>query len=246
MLSKGTLVWLSIGLILASFAGADTRIVQQSRHEAFTVMGREQPAFDAERVIWIGTDRLRMDEAGASFIVRADSKLLYIVDHDHRTVSSVELPVDLASLLPEGVAGQMLAMMQPKVVITPSDDTKMVGPWKARRYDVVLTSDMAQVTNTMWATTEVEVDRDAYFELFREIVSLQPGMADVLAELRNIDGFVVQEESVATMPMAGDAEMRTVDTTVSVEEVEPPEGTYDPPADYDVKAFDLLAAMQGN
>jgi hypothetical protein len=48
------------------------------------------------------------------------------------------------------------------------------------------------------------------------------------------------------MPMAGDAEMRTVDTTVSVEELAPPEGTYEPPADYDVKAFDLLSAMQGN
>jgi hypothetical protein len=235
-----------MSLALAAPALADTRIVQHSHHDAFAVMGREQPAFDAERVIWVGGDRLRMDEAEASFIVRADTQRLHIVNHADRTVSSVELPIDLAALLPDGVAEQMLAVLDPEVVITPTDETTMVGPWKARRYDVVMTSQMATVKNTMWATTEVAVDRDAYFDLFTQIVSLQPGMADVLAQLKSIEGFVVKEESVTSMPMAGDAEMRTVDTTVSVEELEPPVGTYDPPADYEVKAFDLLAAMQGN
>ncbi len=236
---------LSLALGLSTAVLADTRIVQESHHDAFTVVGQEQPAFDSKRVIWVGADRLRMDDVGASFIVRADLQLLYIIDHDVQTVSSVDLPIDLGTLLPEGVAEQMLGMLELKVEITPSDETKMVGPWTARRYDVVMTSKMATVKNTMWASTEVEIDREAYYSLFHQIISLQPGMTDVLAKITSIEGFVVEEESVTTMPMAGDASMRSVDITVSVDTLEPPEGIYEPPADYQVKEFDLLAAMQG-
>ena len=245
MTNRSTLICLSLALALSNAALADTKIVQQSHHDAFSVMGKDQPALDTERVIWVGTDRLRMDDVGASFIVRLDQQLMVIIDHQNQAMSQIELPVDLSKLLPEGVAQQMLDMLQLKVEVTPSEETKTVGPWTARRYDVVMTSSMATVKNTMWATTEVEVDRDVYYSLFHQIIALQPGMDEVLAKIQSIEGFVVEEESVTTMPMAGDAEMRSVDTTVSVETLDPPKGIYEPPADYQVKEFDLLSAMQG-
>lgn len=245
MWNRRTMICLMLASSLSAAALADTRIVQESHHDAFAVLGQEQPAFDANRVIWFAADRLRMDEMGVSFIVRADRQLLYVVDHDHRTVSSVELPIDLQNLLPQGVAERMLGMLELEVRVTPSQETKTVGPWQSRRYDVVMTSKMATVTNVMWATSDLDVDREAYFGLFQQIVSLQPGMADVLTAIRSIDGFIVEEQSVTTMPMTGDVEMRSVDRTVSVDTMDPPEGHYEPPADYQVKDFDLLAAMQG-
>lgn len=245
MSNRLSLAYLFLALALPPVAHADTRIVQESHHDAFVVMGQEQPAFDSQRVIWVGADRLRMDDVGASFIVRADRQLLYVIDHEHQTVSSVDLPIDLSALLPDGMAGQMLGMLELEVQITPSDETKSVGLWTARRFDVVMTSKMATVTSIMWATTDVAVDRDAYYDLFHQIISLQPGMTEVLKKIRSIDGFVVEEESVTTMPMAGNAEMRSVDTTVAVDAMDPPEDLYEPPSDYQVKEFDLLAAMRG-
>ena len=229
---RSKLICCALALLAAGSARADTKIVQQSHQDAFTMMGQTQPAVDTERVVWIGQDRLRMDEAGATFIVRLDKNTMFIVDHGERTVSAVDLPIDLSKLLPEGVAEQVLPMLQLDVKITPTDETKMVGPWKARRYNVTMTSSMVTVVNTLWATTEVEVDRDAYYRLFHQIISLQPGMEEVLDTLRTIDGFAVEEASVTRMTMAGDAEMRSHDVTVSVDTLDPPDGIYDPPADY--------------
>ena len=233
-----------LALCVAATAIADTKMVQESHQDAFSVMGQAQPATDSQRVIWIGDDRLRMDESGGTFIVRLDLDKMFIVDHGEETVSAIDLPIDLGELLPAGVADQMLSMLKFEVDVSPTEETKMVGPWKARRYDVTMPSAMVTVENTMWVTNDVELDRDAYHRTFHQIISLQPGMENVLDTLKSIDGFAVEEETTTRMAMAGDAEMKSHDVTVSVETLDPPMGIYDPPATYTEKEFDLMAAMQ--
>jgi hypothetical protein len=232
-------------LMTAGLLAADTKIVQQSHQDAFTVMGQTQPAVDSERVIWFGSDRMRLDDAGTAFIVRLDQSTLYIIDHEKETVSTVDLPVDLASLLPDGVAEQMLPMLQLEVAVDPTDETKMVGDWNARRYNVKMTSNMVTVDQVLWVTKDIDLDLDAYYRHFHQILSLQPGTQGVLDELKKIDGFTVEEQSVTRMKMAGDVEMKSHDVTVSVENLDPPAGLFDPPSTYTVKEFDLMAAMQG-
>jgi hypothetical protein len=238
-------VALALVLLTAGTVAADTKIVQQSHQDAFTIMGKNQPAMDSERVIWLGVDRMRMDDAGTAFIVRLDQKKMYIIDHDQETVSSVDLPIDLSTLLPAGVADQMLPMLQLEVEVTPTDESKEVGGWSTRRYDVKMTSNMVSVDQVLWVTNEVDLDLDAYYRHFHQILSLQPGTEGVLDELRKIDGFTVEEQSITRMSMAGDVEMKSHDVTISVENLDPPGGLYEPPATYTVKEFDLMAAMQG-
>jgi hypothetical protein len=245
MIKRTHLIAITLTLLMAGPAAAATKIVQQSHQDAFTVMGKTQPAMDSERVIWLDTDRLRMDDAGAAFIVRLDLRKMYIIDHDLETVSAVDLPVDLAALLPAGVADQMLPMLQLEVEVTPTDETKKVGEWNARRYNVKMTSNMVTVEQVLWVTKEIDVDLDAYYRAFHQILSLQPGTEGVLDELRTIDGFTVEEQAVTKMSMVGEVEMRSHDVTLSVETLDAPAGLFEPPATYTVKEFDLMAAMQG-
>ena len=237
--------WLWVLLAVAGGASADTKIVQQSHQGSFAIMGQMQPATDTERVLWIGEQRLRMTEGGTSFIVQTDTNTLLIVDHAQETVSRVALPIDFGELLPPGVMEQMMPMLTFDVWVTPTDETKMVGPWKARRYDVRMESQLTTVENIIWATQDVEVDWKHYRRLFHAIISLQPGSQEMIEKLLTIDGLAVEESSVTRMKMAEDAEIASHDVTVSVESLDPPPGIYDPPAGYSEVEFDLLAAMQG-
>jgi len=236
-----------LGMLLsvATWASADTRIVQQSHQGSFALMGQMQPATDTERIVWIGEQRLRMTEGETSFIVQDDTNNLLIIDHAQQTVSRVALPIDFAELLPPGVMESMMPMLAFEVRVSPTDVTKMVGPWKARRYDVTMDSQFSTVQNTIWATQDVEIDWKHYRRLFHAIISLQPGSRDMIEKLQSIDGLVVEESSVTRMKMADDTEITSHDVTISVKTLDPPPGIYDPPVGYAEVEFDLLAAMKG-
>lgn len=236
-----------LGLVAALVAGpaaADTKIVQETHQDAFTVMGRSQPASDVVRTVWLAPDRMRVDEGASTLIVRLDTSTLYVIDHDAKTVSSVAIPVDVAVLLPKGMAEQMRAMMQLKIDVVPAAETRKVGPWSARRFDMTMTSPMVSVASTMWATTELEIDHEAYHRLFSQIISMRPGMEGLADALRKIEGFVVETQTVTRLGEATEGGMTRSERTVSVETLGAPAGTYDPPGGYQQRAFDLLAALQ--
>jgi len=230
--------------LLAATAAADTKIVQETHQDAFTVMGQSQPASDVVRTVWLAGDRLRVDEGASTFIVRLDSSTLFVIDHDARTVSSVAIPVDGAALLPKGMAEQLRAMMQLKIDVVPTDETKKVGAWSARRWNMTMTSPMVTVESAMWATKDLDIDRDAYNRLSSQIIALQPGMEGLVEKLRTVEGFVVETQTVTRLGGATEGGMKRSERTVSVETGEPPAGAYDPPSDYQQRPFDLLATLQ--
>ncbi|HPA80815.1 MAG TPA: hypothetical protein PLS95_08380 [Thermoanaerobaculales bacterium] len=230
--------------LLTAAAAADTKIVHTTHQDAFTIGGQTQPAADADRVTWLGDGRMRVDAGTTTYIVRLDSSTLFIVDHGARTVSSVGLPIDVARLLPEGMAEQMSAMMHFDFEVTPTDETKQVGAWTARRWNMTMTSPMVTVENALWATTDLEIDHGAYVQLFGQIAALQPGMEGQLEKLRAIDGFVVETVSTTRITGESDGAMTWTERAVSVETAEPPPGAYDPPDGYTKREFDLMATLQ--
>ena len=243
--SRHVMLALVAGILFSTVAAADTKIVQQVHQDAFTVMGQSQPASDGERVMWFGGSRLRVDEGSSTVIVRLDAGLLYLIDHTQKTVSSVELPIDLETLLPEGVAEQMGAMLRLETTVSPTDETRQVGPWTARGWRLTMTTPVVTVENTLWATEDLDIDRAGFDRLFGQILSLQPGTESLIDSLGSVDGFVVEQQSVTTMAGTPDAAMKRTERTVSVETADPPPGTYDPPAGYSSRQFDLMAMLQG-
>lgn len=231
-------------VVIAGTAAADLKVVKMAHTDGFSAMGRETPPSDTEQVTWIGTDRMRMDQGQQSTIIRLDLQKLFILNHDKKTFHTLDLPVDLKQILPPGMADQMLAMMTFDVTVTPSDETKMIGEWKARRYDVSMVSKMATANMTMWATKDTSLDQEAFNKMYEHLNSMNPGMQDMAQQMRKIEGLVIEQETVTTMNMMGDVTIKRSEKTSSIEKLSPPDGAYDPPVDYTEQPFDFMESMQ--
>jgi hypothetical protein len=229
---------------VATVAGADTKIVKQQHSDAYTVMGQSQPARDQTTTTWVAADRLRSDQGQTSFIVRLDTSTLLVVDHEAKTFSELKLPVDISSLMPPEMAAGMKKMMTFTATVTPTDETKVIGTWKTRRFDIKMSSPMVEMTSQVWVTKDVGFDIASFTRMGEQIMSMQPGMAGIAEELRKIDGFQVRQENVTTMTMGGNAEVRSSEEVVSVEDLPAPAGTYDPPAGYEKRSFDFQSMMR--
>ena len=240
MLIRKTLAVLFVVLLSAGIAAADLKVVKQTHQDGFTIMGQTQPPEDREQTTWIGKDKMFMDQGDSATVVRVDLMKLYVIDHTTQTYHVLDLPVDLSTLVPPEMQ-PMLAMMQFQVKVTPTDEHKQVGEWNARRYDMAMTSQMFSMNTTMWVTKVTGYDPDAFNSMYVHLNSLQPGMADAVKEMSKIDGLVVEQQGVMTM--MGN-EVGTSEKTISIDNIDAPAGTYDPPAGYTEKPFDFMARMQ--
>ncbi len=240
MLIRKILSVLFVLLISAGIAAADLKVIKQTHQDGFTIMGQTQPAEDKQQTTWIGTNMMYMDQGDNVTIVRLDAMKLYVVDHTTKTYHVLDLPVDLSTLVPPEMQ-PMLAMMQFEVTVTPTDEHKQVGEWDARRYDMSMTSQMFSMKSTMWVTKVAGYDPEAFNSMYVHLNSLQPGMADAVKEMGKIDGLVVEQQGLMTM--MGN-EVGTSEKTISIDNIDAPAGTYDPPAGYTEKPFDFMARMQ--
>ncbi len=239
------IMFLSLVIVMAAItAGADVQVVQQHHQDGFSMMGQDQPASDENNVTWIGDGKLRMDQSSSSSIVNLATKKMVIVSHDTKSFNEIDLPIDLASMLPPGMGEQMMAMMKFDVTVTPSAETKKVGPWTAKRYDLKMTSSMMNMESVLWASTETPVDYSSYHELYSSVMSLQPGMDSMMTEMKKIDGFVVDQKATVTMKMMGETSIASSDTVISIEEMDAPAGTYEAPVGYERKEFNYMEMMQ--
>jgi hypothetical protein len=231
-------------LLSAGLAAADYKVVQQHHQDGFSMMGQTHPPTDEEHVTWVGDKKMRMDQGSTSTIVQMEAMKMFMINHDDKSYTEVDLPVDIASLMPPGMAEQMMAMLKFDVTVTASDETKKVGEWNAKRYDMKMTSAMMSMDSVLWASTETPINFADYFDLFSKVMSLQPGMASMLEQMRQIDGYVVSQQGTMSMKFMGETTVGSSDVVKSIEELDAPAGTYAPPADYTRKEFDYMKMMQ--
>lgn len=231
-------------LLAVGAASADYKVVLQHHQDGFAMMGQTQAPTDEEHVTWIGDKKLRMDQGSSSTIVDVGAGKMMLLDHDDKTYTEVDLPVDLAALMPPGMAEQMLEMLKFDVTVAASDETKKVGEWNAKRYDLKMTSAMMSLDTVIWASTETPIDQAAFFDLFSVVMSLQPGMDSMMEQMRQIDGYVVSQEAAMSMKFMGETTVGSTDVVTSIAKVDAPAGTYDPPAEYAKEEFDFMARMQ--
>ena len=233
MLVRRTLFALIVVLLSTGVVAADIKVVKQTHQDGFTIMGQTQPPEDKEQTSWIGDDRMYMEQGNTTTIVRLDLMKLYVIDHDTQSYHVLDLPVDLSTLVPPEMQ-PMLAMMQFEVTVTPTEEHKQVDEWKARRYDMTMSSQMFSMKSTMWVTKVAGYDPQAFNSMYVHLNSLKPGMADAVKEMSKIEGIVVEQKGVMTM--MGN-EVGTSERAISIDKLAAPAGTYDPPTGYIEKPF---------
>lgn len=229
----------------AAAAAADTKLEMKSHTDAFQMMGQNQPAQDSDVTFWIADDRVVRDDGTGAFIYRGDQEKLYVVDHEQKTYSVLSLPVDFLALMPAEMRAQMeglLQQMSMNATVTPTEETKEVNGWSARRYDVSMANGMGmKIDSTVWATQEIDADLEAFKGLYAAMGSLQPGGQGAVDEMMKIEGVpVLTETTVSGMGSS----FSSKDELVSASQAEPPAGTYEVPEGYAENEFNPMGQGQ--
>lgn len=227
-----------LALLACAPAAADSLLTLKSHADAFQIAGEAQPAKDNEVRVWVAGDKVRRDEGDASMILRLDRNRLFILHHPEKTYTEVKLPVDFLRLMPKGKEdlGTVWAeKMKLAVTLTPTEETKKVNGWTARRAQMDIASAMGmKIVTTLWLSKEI-ADYPVLNKLTSALAALQPGAADWSQKLAQMDGFPVLKED--EVDFTG-AHFKTREELVSVETKTAPANSWDPPVGYTAVAFD--------
>jgi hypothetical protein len=229
----------------AAMAGADTLLTLKSHTDTPAMLGQNLNGSDKTVTVWVGPNRVRRDDGNATAILLFDQKKLFIVDHQDKSYTAIDLPVDFKKLLPglqgEALYKEMSATARMDAKVTKTAETKKIGAWNAQKYHVELKNPTIRVVTDMWVSKDVGVDTNVLRQMQLSMASLQPGALDWVKKMQEIDGFPVRQES--TISFGAPRDTKTREELVSVEKKDPPANTFAPPAGYTQKPFANPAAQ---
>lgn len=225
-------------LVPAAGAGADALLTLKTHQDAYEMAGQEIPAVDSTVEMWIGDGRVSRADGKNTVILHSDPDELLIVNHGEKSYARIELPFDFASTIPPGME-ETAEQWKMSAEVTPSDETKTVGDWSARRYDVTMSNPMGMgVSLVMWSSKELEIDYDTFHKLSANLLAMQPGGEGMADELAEIEGYPVLQETTVDV---GGTTYTTREELVSADEKTPPAGTYEVPEGYTEKDLRSMA-----
>jgi len=227
-------------------ARADVYMKQKTHTGAMTMMGQTQPEKDEIMVYWIGAGKARTDSEGKSTLFFADKKVLYALDHSAKTYS--EVPMDFDKMFEEAGEGEseeekaqakkMAEMMKGmaqgmmgsmKVSVTETGETKKIGSWNCRKYNIDMDMGMMKAKSEAWASEDLKVDYNVYFTMANAMMANMPGFDKLAQEMKKVKGVIVYQEST-TKVMGQD--MKSTVEVLEYSEKGAPAGTYEIPAGY--------------
>ena len=163
-------------LLAATPAAADRLITMKSHTDAMEMMGQKTPAQDENYLYWFGDDAIRHDTGKVSTILRFDRKKMIWINHDDKTYSAIDLPIDFKKLVPPEMAPmmeQMATMMGGSAKVTPTDKSGSFGGFDCKFYRVDVNMSMMNMGMDMCLSDQMPVDYTRY----QSMVESQAGAA---------------------------------------------------------------------
>jgi hypothetical protein len=238
-----TLLAAALLVLLAPPAFAQDVYVKTRAHtDAFAIADQSQPARDDVFEQWFSGSKTAQSGRDIGMIVDLDAKMAYMVIHSDKSYVPMPLPMDITSILPPEVAS-MAPMMQLIATVAATADTKKIGQWNCTGYDVALSVMGMQMTQRVWASTEVPAAlAAAAAKVMPTFMQGQMRLTDESArEYAKIKGFQIASELNADF---GGARMHTTTETVEIVEKAAPAGAFEPPAGYTKKATLSMQDLQ--
>lgn len=241
---KKVLVFAALAALLVASAGADVYIKSKTRTDPMSMMGQNTPAKDDVVEQWMGDDVFSMNTGGNGTIIDLKKGIIDIINHNAKTYIESTLPLDISKLLPPEMAAMAQGMMKMTVTVTPNGQTKTIGSWACKGYDVAMQMMMMPMKMSVWATTEVPFDLNKYMEkTYAAQLAAQLRLDDAaISEMKKIKGYWIASET--TMEMMG-AKIRTTSEVVEMTKKTPPPGVYTVPAGYKKQDKLSMQELQG-
>jgi len=240
MARKTLSLLLPLALALAAAAGADTLLTFKAHVEG--APGLPAANRDSDIRVWVAADnkRLRRDERAMSIVLQLDKNKMFMLDNGAKTYTEIDLPIDFKKLMPQGgeqMAEEMSQMAKMSVVVKPTEETRKVGAWSAKKYQVSLSNPGGlKIDTDMWVSQDVGIDSVAFAKMQSSMMSLNPGTAEWVKKMSQIPGFPVLQQSRMTTP---GGEIKTTQELVAVDKKPAPAATYQVPSDFTKKDFNF-------
>jgi hypothetical protein len=229
-------ILLSMLLSVPALAG-EYSVKTKVHTDAIQNQAMNKPASDEIHEQWIGDGQLANITPKQAFIVDQKANKIYIVNRQAKTYVESPIPLDMKRLLPPQMAS-MFAQMKIGVSVAPTQETKQIGKWACKAYDVNMTATMGMPMKLrVWATKDVPFDIAKYQSLYSHF--LKTGFFDeaAVAEMNKVDGFQVATELTADMM---GTRIHSTSELIEISAKPAPPGTFAPPAGFTRK--DKLAA----
>ena len=232
----------SLCALLAAPASADKVVTVLQHTDEMSMMGRITPAQDVTQEFWYGSDGLRMDSGDTTTVMRLDRKKLYIVNHEEKNYSALDIPIDFKQLVGPEMApmmDQMMKMMAATVTVTPTDRTGEFAGFACKFVKIDISMSMMKMAMDQCVSETMPIDYSRYKSLLEAQGELAANAAWIKELADKVSGFPVRSETTTTMMGKS---FKSWQELKSVEDRTPVPGFYEPPAGYQEIKFDPMAA----
>jgi len=189
---KKLILAITVLMVSFTFLSADIYIKQETKTGAF--MGQPEKNITQEQ--WFGKNKIATISEEASYIVNPEEKKISIIRHPQKKYFAMDLPFDIGKILPEQAAPMYKAAMDSMTVtVAANGQTKTIGKWNSKGYDITISVMGMEVKIIMWASTEVPFDYKSFSSLYSEMMKAQFSMGEkFIEEFKKIDGYPVSTE----------------------------------------------------
>lgn len=225
---------LVVTLVVISFAflNADVYVKTKTHTDAFEMMGKKQPAKDQVTEQWLGDNKFAQIAESQTMVMDLKQNVIYVIYHGSKSYVEAKLPLDMSKLVPEQMAA-MMEMMKMAVTVNPTDESKKIGDWNCKGYEITMSMQMMTMKMKSWVTKDVPFDWKAFSEkMLPHVMKLSGGMGldeSALNEFKKLEGFQVAMEM--SMNLMGQ-EIKSTSQVLEISKKSAPAGTYSVPQGY--------------
>ena len=184
---------LIVMMFVPDLSSADIYMKQKQHSDATQMMGMAQPAKDVISEIWITEKGYRSDDPEHSTLMLSKDQKIIMIDHTTKTY--MEQPLNMDDMMgkmsegksPEDKAAMkqmMQNMMKMDAAVQETGEEKTINKWKCRKYILKMNTAMGTITNEVWATEDLKVDKKIYDQLANRALASMPGLQTSMESMR--------------------------------------------------------------
>jgi hypothetical protein len=225
---------------------ADTCVKIVSHTDEYYYGGETNPAVDRTTEVWYGKDKVAYVTGTQRFVIDAAAGTFTFVETRDSSFATAALPFDWSKL----VGKETLAFLTRYVrrgEIVETTETKTIGGWKCRRFDVATWIDVEdgrydEREEKVWVSSDVPIDWDLQRRTARDALKLANYDDALIEALTKIDGLSVEVEARAYVRGFS---VNSYERIVEAADSPPPPGMYEVPPGFREKKELTLQDING-
>ena len=215
---------------------ADVYVRLVSHTDSYYYGGITYPEENEEWEAWIGENRFVYVTEQRSVVINLNTKIMLFINHVDSTYVETTLPFSWLNLVSEEMAGR-LNMYQTTGTVTESEETKKIGKWTCKRYDVNSWIPYAggrydEKEVVLWITQDAPLDFKKFTQMVTVLRQLRNYDEILVNELGKIKGFQIASETITYVKGFG---YQSTERVTDMLEKRPPANIYSAPKGYSKK-----------